>query len=111
MADEAPQGSREEHFSWTRLVPADEEARLRDPEFSVYLIQVKSDTDIGRSDLTDPLTLFREKIPEMELPEDVRATVVRINAEVPANPVHRSAVWVVHKGAKSAAGVLFKHHS
>jgi hypothetical protein len=109
MADEDRQGAKEEHFSWTRLVPADGEAQLRDPELSVFLIQVKSDADIGREELTDPLALYRKKIPEMEIPEDVSATVVRINAEVPANPVHRSAVWMVHKGAKKAAGVLFKH--
>jgi hypothetical protein len=40
---------------------------------------------------------------------DVHATVLRVNAEVPANPRHTSEVWCVYQGSTTAVGVQFKH--
>jgi hypothetical protein len=105
------QGATEgEEFSWTRLVPGEE--RLYDDTFSVYLVQVKSDSAIGKRMLVDPLEVFREKIPEMGIGDDdpgLRAQILRVNAEVPANPVRRSEVWMVYPGSTTAVGVQYKY--
>ena len=103
------QGATDEDFSWTRLVP--EERGLYEDEFSVFLVQTKSDSEIGSQLLTDPLSVFRKRIPEMGIGDDpdVRAHVFRVNAEVPANPVRRSAVWMVYPGSTTAVGVEYKY--
>ena len=109
MATSERQGAVEDDFAWARLVPA--ERGLYDDDFSVFLVQTKSDSEIGHRLLTDPLTVFRERIPEMGIGDDpdVRAHVFRVNAEVPANPVRRSAVWMVYPGSTTAVGVEYKY--
>ena len=99
----------DEHFAWTRITP--EGQALYPDEFSMFLVQVKSDTDIGRELLTDPISTLRERIPEMGLGDetDVKAMVLRINAEVPANPRHRSEVWITYPGSTTAVGIQFKY--
>ena len=45
-----------------------------------------------------------------ELPEeDVRAMVLRVNAEVPANPKHRSYVFAAYPGSMTLIGLQFKY--
>jgi hypothetical protein len=109
MASER-KGAREgDDFAWTRLEPA--ERALYEHTFSIFLVQVKSDSDIGKQLLTDPLAVFRENIPEMGIADDsdVRAMLLRVNAEIPANPVHRSEVWMVYPGTTTAVGVQYKY--
>ena len=110
MAVNDREGAREgDDFSWTRLVPGSD--RLYPHTFSAFLIQVKSESEIGKRVLNDPLAVFREKIPEMELPADTTAMALRVNAEVPANPVHRSEVWIVYPGSTTAVGVQYKYET
>lgn len=99
----------DEEFAWTRLTP--EGQALYPDDFSVFVVQVKSDTDIGRALHNDPIGVLREQIPEMGLGDDpdVRATVLRVNAEVPANPRHRSEVWIAIPGSTNAVGVQYKY--
>jgi hypothetical protein len=35
--------------------------------------------------------------------------LLRVNAEIPANPVHRSEVWMVYPGTTTAVGVQYKY--
>jgi len=97
----------------TRLTP--ENFRGDDPlyadEFSVFLVQIKSDTDRGQDLLVDPIRFFEENVPEMGLTKgaDTRAMVLRINAEVSANPLHRSEVWITYPGSTNAIGLQFKY--
>jgi hypothetical protein len=73
-------------------------------------VQVKSETDSGKSLHNDPIDFLRKQIPEMQLPdEDVRAMVLRVNAERSANPRHRSELWMVYPGSTTAVGVQYKH--
>ena len=110
MAQERQGTTEGEEFAWSRLEPAEPDRLLYDHTFSVFLVQVKSDSEIGTQLLTDPLTVFRERIPEMEIDgPDVRAQVLRVNAEVPANPVRRSEVWMVYPGSTTAVGVQYKY--
>jgi hypothetical protein len=96
-------------FAWTRLVP--EGKALYTDRFSTYLVHVKSDSAAGHQLLADPVGFFKDNIQEMGLGDepDVRAMVLRVNAEVPANPRHRSEVWMVYPGSKTAVGVQFKY--
>jgi hypothetical protein len=105
------QGSTEgEEFGWSRLVPENPGQLPYKDSFSVFLVQVKSDSDIGRALLNDPLTVLRENVREMGIDdEDVRAQILRVNAEVPANPVRRSEVWMVYPGSTTAVGVQYKY--
>lgn len=97
-------------FAYTPLIPEDREALSYKDDFSMFLVQVKSDTDIGRALHNDPLTTLRENAPEMGIEEgDVRAHVLRVNAELPANPVRRSEIWMVIPGSTTAVGVQFKY--
>ena len=89
----------------------EEEGALHDDGFSVFLVQVESDTPIGRELLRNPLGVLRtiDDI-DVDIPEkDVRAVLVRVNAEIPANPRHRSELWMVAPGSTTAVGIQFKH--
>lgn len=104
--------STAEEFAYTRLTPAGfKPKQLRDIGFEIFLVQVKSESRSGQDSRHDPLTFLRERIPEMGLGDgkDVHATVLRVNAEVPANPRHTSEVWMVYPGSTTAVGVQFKH--
>ena len=89
--------SPNEDLAYTRLVPPDWPGNARpglyEPRFEVFLIHYKSDSELGALANNDPLRFFREFIPEiarhLDRDEDVRATLVRINAERPAN-----AMWI-----------------
>jgi len=105
-----------EDFAYTRLTPSPEGFKpgkqLRDIGFEIFLVQVKSETCSGQDLRHDPLKFLRERIPEMRTlldGTDVHATVLRVNAEVPANPRHTSEVWCVYQGSTTAVGVQFKH--
>ena len=86
----------EADFAWRELDPRggtwmrsdDQDGPLRPDTFRLFQVQVKSETDIGQRMLHDPITVLREKISEeeLEIPADVRAMVLRVNAEVPAIP-------------------------
>jgi hypothetical protein len=103
-----------EDFAWTRLRPA--EGGLYEDTFSVFLVQVKSESDIGTRLLYDPLAVLREKIPEMGIGEDVQAIVHRVNADIAVRRVHRTEVWFVYppqpsvaSSRQTAVGVQYKY--
>ena len=101
-------GATEVEFFSTRLNPEDERAPAQ--VFPVFLVQVKSDSEIGRQMLVDPLSVLRERVSDMGIAEGFRAQLLRVNAEVPANPVHRSEIWIVYPGL-TAVGIQYKHPS
>ena len=97
-----------DEFFVTELTPA-KRGGFKDT-FKVFLVQVKSDSETGTRLLVDPISVFRE-IPEMGIGDDpdVRAQVLRINAEISANPVRRSAVWLIIPGNTTAVGIEYKY--
>jgi hypothetical protein len=109
MASEEGGVNEVPEFFFTRLKPENEQAP--DQVFSVFLVQVKSNSEIGTQMLVDPLSVLRERAPEMGIGTgpDVRAQVLRVNAEVPANPVRRSEVWIVYSGSTNAVGIQYKY--
>lgn len=109
MATQQQGATEGKEFGYTRLVPENPDDLLDKDTFEVYLVQVKSDSDIGREDLNDPLRFLREKTDIKIDDSDVRAQVLRVNAEVPANPVRRSTVWMIYPGSTTAVGVQYKY--
>ena len=104
------EGEGGQDFAVTRYVP--EGQPLFDEDLPIFLVQVKSDTAIGAEMLRDPIGVLRERVPELSsrLSEpDVRAMVLRVNAEVPANPRHRSDVWILYPGSTTAVGIQYKY--
>ena len=106
-----------EDFAWTPLVLPDppEDARPGRCESPIrtFVVHFKSDTEIGRFANNDPLGFLRTHIPEMGIPEDlpgypVRATLCRINAERPANPVHVRLLVTVDYGAGTIGLMHYK---
>lgn len=95
-----------EDFYSTRLIP---EGEVPDQVFSVFLVEVKSESEIGKRMLVDPLPVLRERVPGMNIGEDVRAQVLRVNAERSANPHRRSEVWAVFPGSTHAVGIQYKY--
>ena len=87
--------------------------RLYQDEFSIFLVQVVSESEAGRALLVDPIPFLRENIEELRdrLAEeaDVRASVFRVNAEISANPKHRSELWVAYEGSTNAIGLQYKY--
>jgi hypothetical protein len=96
------------HLTWSRLEVAEE--GLYPATFAAFLIQVKSDTPIGRELHNDPIGVLR-KIKGIPIggDRDVRAILLRANAEEPANPVHRFEIWAVIPGSKLAVGIQYKY--
>jgi hypothetical protein len=110
MAMEQEGATEDDEFGWARLTPETDEQLRYEDRFSVFLVQVKSDSETGRLLHTDPLTVLRERASEMGLADpDVRLQVLRVNAERPANPVRKSAVWIVYPGSTTAVGVEYKY--
>jgi hypothetical protein len=102
-------GYDEADFAYTELKPAG--AALYPDDFKIFLVQVKSETDAGHELHNDPIDFLRRNVPELlEGEEDVRATVLRVNAERSANPHHRSELWVSFPGgSKTAVGLQYKY--
>lgn len=106
----------EQDFAWreldvqggTWMRADDEDGPLRPDTFRLYQVQVDSQSDIGKRMLHDPVSVLREKT-DIEIPEDVRAMVLRVNAEVPANPKHRSYVFAGYPGSMTLIGLQFKY--
>ena len=84
---------------------------IYDDTFSVFLVQVKSDSREGRDLHNDPIEFSRRKAPKvLEGEENVRAMVLRANAERSANPRHRSEVWIViPDNSKTAVGAQYTY--
>jgi hypothetical protein len=102
-------GREDEEFAWVRLEPVSDGFLFWPPTFKVFQVDVKSNSVTGQRLHTDPLDLFREKIPEMGIDEGARAQVLRVNAERPANPVKRKEVWIVYPDNTTAVGVQYKY--
>lgn len=109
MATQQQGATQERDFAYSRLRPEKPEELLDEENFDMYLVQVKSDSDVGREELNDPLKVLRERT-DMEIGDpDVRMQILRVNAEVPANPVRRSTVWMIYPGSTTAVGVQYKY--
>jgi hypothetical protein len=97
-------------------LPPDAAGVRREAPFEVFLIDVKSDSDIGRRAHVDPVLVFAENIRELGLDPDtlrktrqeVRATILRTNAEIPANPFWRHTMLVKQEGSVILYGIEFK---
>ena len=103
-----PGGNDQPDFHVTRLTA--EEPLYKD-EFSIFLVQVKSESEAGHALLVDPIAFFQENVPEMGLRKgpDTHAMVLRVNAEISANPRHRSEIWVSYPGSTRAVGLQYKY--
>jgi hypothetical protein len=111
MATQQQGETQGKDFGFSRLKPENPDQLLEEDEyaFDVYLVQVKSDSDIGREELNNPLEVLRREAGIDIGDSDVRAQVLRVNAEVPANPVRRSTVWMIYPGSTTAVGIQYKY--
>ncbi|HYX84860.1 MAG TPA: hypothetical protein VE777_07805 [Gaiellales bacterium] len=95
----------DEHFRLKELDPLVVE-RLTDGKVRVFLIRVKTDSDIGHQFENNPLPILRRRIPEIG--KDWTASVFRIRGEVPVNRVHSASLWITIPERKHAMGVNYK---
>jgi hypothetical protein len=98
-------------FGYIELAPKEGGKALYEDDFTIFLVQVKSETDAGRFLHNDPIKFFEKHVPEFLGDEkEVRAMVLRVNAERSANPKHRSEVWLAYPGgSKTAVGIQYKY--
>jgi hypothetical protein len=96
----------------------------------VFQIDVKTDTDIGRALHNDPLKVFRDRLDDilppvetdvetrrqvhelsvaMDIGDDARVQVLRVNAERPANPTKKKAVAIKYPGNTTVVVVEYKY--
>jgi hypothetical protein len=95
-------------FDYTPLTPKQTIGPGPD-HFRVFLVKVKSDTDEGRAMLHDPVAFLERNAKDMGLKKgETRAMVLRVNAEVPANPKHRNEVWAIYPGSTNAICIQYK---
>ena len=121
------------NFGWARLVPPNDAGLIYEyrDTFSAFLVQVVSESDEGHDLHDDPLNVLSHVGPIREafqLPppgaldhpnhpdEDpdncseernaLRATVTRLNAERPANRVHRAELWVAFSNSPPVLGAM-----
>jgi hypothetical protein len=103
-------GDREDDvFGWVRLQPVSAAYLLWEPNFEVFQIDAESQTEIGHRLHDHPLKLFRERIPEMRIPNRVRAQVLRVNAERPANPRKCRLICIIDRFDRTVVGVQYKY--
>ena len=97
-------------FDYVEITP---KGPLYQDEFRIFLVQVKSDSAAGHALLVDPIPFLRDNIPELSgllaKEANVRASVLRVNAEISANPRHRSELWVAYEGSTNAIGLQYKY--
>jgi hypothetical protein len=83
------------------------------PFSAIIMVQVKSDSETGRAAHNDLLGFLNGegRIPDQLkglLPENPRFMLLRANAEVPANPVRRTALLAVSANPGTVVGVEWK---
>jgi hypothetical protein len=126
MMDERQDHGGGEYFRWTELRAVEGFDPLDgDCLPSLFLIQLKSEAEEVQQLVVDPLGFFADKIPEIlnaadggdraqghELTgserEEIRSSVLRVNAHRSANPVHRAEVWAAFKDSPTLAGLQYK---
>jgi len=117
MESERNGGGDGENFGWTRLTPVEPEHLLEpdDPQ-QIFLVDTKTETEIGKQAANDPVEFFGTEIPEMGLDADgMTVQVLRVNAEIAFNPVRKREVWMVYPQrsskvqAPTAVSVQFKY--
>jgi hypothetical protein len=94
----------------TRLCAPERALRYPVPEderFTTYLLEVKSDTDVGKDLAMDPVNVLG-KLVEEEIDETWTVTVSRVNADIQIWRVHRFELWIVIEGKKQAHGMIYK---
>jgi hypothetical protein len=111
-----------EHLAWAPLYPPDppQNAPLYEWPFDVIiLVRSKSDSPTGhavhnhllgvlRGDAESTKDLEIDRGELLDIPAEYRFTLVRTNAEIPANPVHNSFVGGVNEEAGIVAGFEYK---
>ena len=102
MADPGPGD-----FGWSRLVPENRDGLLAEPEFEVFQVDVKSDSEFGHAAHNNTLEVLQRL--DRGIDRNWRVELLRVNAEVPANPVRRSAIWFVYPQSSTAVGVEYKY--
>jgi hypothetical protein len=99
---------------------APEDLPLYEIPFSAFIIvRSKSDSPTGAAahnhllgvlrgdpEATRDLDINRDEL--LEIPEDYRFVLLRANAEIPANPIHKLTVFGVKADAKLVAGFDYK---
>ena len=104
MAEPGP-----DDFGWSRLVPENRDELLKpEPDFMVFQIDVKSESEFGRAAHTNTLEVLG-RLPDLGIDRHWRVELLRVNAEVPANPIRRSAIWFVNPTTNTAVGVEHKY--
>ena len=76
-------------------------------QFTTYLIEVKSETDVGRELALDPVSVLPELVDEA-VDRTWTLSVNRVNADAQCWRVHRFEIWVVIKGKQQAHGMVYK---
>jgi hypothetical protein len=111
-------------LAWAPLKPPapPEDLPLYELPFStIIIVRSKSDSPTGKAahnhllgvlrgdpESTEGLDINTDEL--LEIPEDYRFTLLRTNAEVPANPIHHMFVIGVNTAAKTVAGFDYKQH-
>ena len=96
-------------FAYTPLNPERTISPSTD-DFSVFVVQVKSDSEAGHEMLMDPVRFLEENAPDMGIRKgETRAMVLRVNAEIRANPKHRVEVWTTYPGSRNAICIQYKY--
>jgi hypothetical protein len=109
-------------LAWAPVYPPEppEDAPLYEWPFEVIiLVRSKSDSPTGhavhnhllgvlRGDRESTKGLELDPAELLDIPADFRFTLLRANAEVPANPVHHSFALAIHATAKIVAGFDYK---
>ena len=75
----------------------------------LFLIQAKTDSDIGRQFESDPVTVLGERRPDIGITREWKVSTFRVRAQYPANRVHKIATWIVIPDQQQAVGVDYKY--
>lgn len=76
-------------------------------QFSTYLIEVKSETEVGRELALDPASVLPNLVDEA-VDRTWTLSLNRVNADAQCWRVHRFEVWVVIEGKQQAHGMVYK---
>jgi hypothetical protein len=95
-------------FSWRRVDDSGPEEGFFGPAVAIYVLKVKTNSDVGDEYLSDPKTVLNDRIPGVSIEAGWRLTVHRVRGEISYKKVRLYVILSVFPAIRQAVLVEYK---